>query len=42
MEAKKKRLTWTWTPPFSDGSKPSPHSKASACVGTAKLQLIGS
>ena len=33
---------WTWTPPFSDGSKPSPHSKASVCEGTAKLQLIGS
>ena len=33
---------WTWTPPFSGGSKPSPHSRASACEGTAKLPLIGS
>ena len=39
MEAKKKGSPWTWTPPFSGGSKPSRHAKASACEVTAKLPI---
>ena len=30
---------WTWTPPFRGGSKPSPHSKASVCVGYCQAAI---